>query len=290
MSILIDKNTRLIVQGITGREGTFHTEQMLEYGTNVVAGVTPGKGGQKVLGVPVFDTVRQAIEETDANASVVFVPARFTPGSVHEAIDAGLPTVITIAEHVPVHDMMWCYHLAKMKGTRLFGPNSFGIISPGKCKAGFMAHRIFMPGNVGLLSRSATNCYETVFMMTNEGIGQSTCIGVGGDMIPGSTFVDLLGDFENDTDTSAIVMIGEIGGSEEELAAEYIKKYITKPVVTLIAGKNAPKGKSMGHAGAIVSADGTGSAVNKEKVLKAAGCHIAESTVHIVEILKELVG
>lgn len=187
-----------------------------------------------------------------------------------------------------MHDMMSCYHLAKMKGTRLFGPNSFGIISPGKSKAGFMSHKIFKMGNVGLLSRSATNCYETVFIMSNEGIGQSTCMGVGGDMIPGSTFIDLLGDFENDSQTQAIVLIGEIGGSEEELAAKFIEKHITKPVIALIAGKNAPKGKSMGHAGAIVSADGTGSAENKEKVLKAAGVHIAQSTVHIVEILKQL--
>lgn len=288
MSIIINENTRLIVQGITGREGTFHTEQMLEYGTNVVAGVTPGKGGQEVLGIPVFDTVREAMDKTDANASVLFVPARFTPAGVHEAIDADVPTVITISEHTPVHDMMKCYHLAKMKGTRLFGPNSFGIISPGKSKAGFMAHKIFSQGSVGIMSRSATNCYETVFMMTNAGIGQSTCIGVGGDMIPGSTFVELLPDFEADEQTKAIVLIGEIGGSEEELAAEYIKKHVTKPVVALIAGKNAPKGKSMGHAGAIVSADGTGSAENKEKVLRAAGAHIAESTVHIVEILKQL--
>jgi succinyl-CoA synthetase alpha subunit len=288
MSIIIDQNSRLIVQGITGREGTFHTEQMLEYGTNVVAGVTPGKGGQEVLGVPVFDTVREAAEATGANVSVLFVPAKFTPTGAHEAIDAGLPTVITISEHTPVHDMMWCYHLAKMKGTRLFGPNSFGIISPGKSKAGFMAHKIFTPGSVGIMSRSATNCYETVFMMTGAGIGQSTCVGVGGDMIPGSTFVDLLGDFEADDETKVIVMIGEIGGSEEELAAEFIKKYVTKPVVALIAGKNAPKGKSMGHAGAIVSADGTGSAENKEKVLGEAGVHIAESTVDIVDILKTM--
>jgi succinyl-CoA synthetase alpha subunit len=289
MSIIIDEKTRLIVQGITGREGTFHTEQMLAYGTKVVAGVTPGKGGQEVLGVPVFDTVKEAMDATDANTTVIFVPAKATQASVYEALDAGVPTVLTIAEHVPVHDMMGCYHMARMKGIRLFGPNSFGIISPGKSKAGFMAHSIFTPGGVGLMSRSATNCYETVFMLTRAGIGQSTCIGVGGDMIPGSTFVDLLPDFENDPETKAVVMIGEIGGSEEELAAEYIKKHVTKPVVALIAGKNAPKGKSMGHAGAIVSADGTGSADSKERALKAAGCHIAESTAHIVEILKGLV-
>lgn len=288
MSIIIDQNTRLIVQGITGREGTFHTEQMLAYGTNVVAGVTPGKGGQNVLGVPVFNTVREAVEATNANATVIFVPAKFTKASVLEALDAGIKTILTIAEHVPVHDMMLYYRLAHLKGARLFGPNSFGIISPGKCKAGFMAHRIFAPGNIGLMSRSATNCYETVFMLTNHGLGQSTCIGVGGDMIPGSTFVDLLPDFNADPETKAIVIIGEIGGNEEELAAEYLKKHVSKPVIALIAGKNAPKGRSMGHAGAIVSADGAGSAESKERALREAGAYIAENTQHILDICLKL--
>ncbi len=288
MSILVDKNTRLMVQGITGREGAFHTEQMLEYGTNVVAGVTPGKGGQTILGVPVFDTVKEAVEATKPNATVIFVPAKYSKAGIYEAMDAGIELIITIAEHVPVKDMMDVYHIAKTKGCRVIGPNSFGIISPGKSKAGFMAHRIFSEGNVGVMSRSATNCYETVFMMTNEGIGQSTCIGVGGDMIPGSTFAELLPLYEEDEETKAIVIIGEIGGNEEELAAEYIKKNISKPVIALIAGKNAPKGKSMGHAGAIVSADGSGSAENKEKLLAEAGVHIAENTAHIVEILKDI--
>lgn len=288
MSILIDENTKVIVQGITGREGTFHTEQMLEYGTKVVAGVTPGKGGQNVLGVPVFNSVKEAKAATDANASVVFVPARFTKASVLEAIDAGIPLIFTIAEHVPVHDMLYCYHLAKAKNIRLFGPNSFGVISPGKTKVGFMAHRIFSPGHVGVMSRSATNCYETVFKLTNKGIGQSTCVGNGGDMIPGSPFVDVLPDFEADPETDCMIMIGEIGGNEEELAAAYIKEHVTKPVIALIAGKNAPKGRSMGHAGAIVEADGTGSAENKEKVLRDAGVLIAENTEHIVEIVEEL--
>lgn len=288
MSILIDENTKVIVQGITGREGTFHTEQMLEYGTKVVAGVTPGKGGQNVLGVPVFNSIKEAKAVTDANASVVFVPARFTKASVLEAIDAGIPQIFTIAEHVPVHDMLYCYHLAKAKNIRLFGPNSFGVISPGKTKVGFMAHRIFSPGHVGVMSRSATNCYETVFKLTNKGIGQSTCVGNGGDMIPGSTFVDVLPDFEADPETDCMIMIGEIGGNEEELAAAYIKEHVTKPVIALIAGKNAPKGRSMGHAGAIVEADGTGSAENKEKVLRDAGVLIAENTEHIVEIVEEL--
>jgi len=288
VSVLIDENTRLIVQGITGREGTFHTEQMLSYGTKVVAGVTPGKGGQEVLGVPVFNTVREAVETTNANATVIFVPAKYTAESAYEAMDAGLKLIVTIAEHVPVHDMMGVYHMARKKGCRVIGPNSFGVISPGKAKAGFMAHRIFSAGDIGIMSRSATNCYETVFMMTNKGIGQSTCIGIGGDMIAGSAFVDMLPLFEADPETKAIVLIGEIGGSEEELAADYIKNHATKPVVALIAGKNAPKGRSMGHAGAIVSADGTGSAENKETKLKEAGVHIAESTLQIVEILGNL--
>jgi succinyl-CoA synthetase alpha subunit len=296
MSIIIDKNTRLLVQGITGREGSFHTRTMLEYGTVVAAGVTPGKGGQeavfdvngKQVSVPVFNTVREAAEKTGCNATVLFVPAKFTPAGVYEAADAGIPIIITISEHTPVHEMMKCYYIARQRGLRLFGPNSFGIISPGKCKAGFMAHKYYTPGPVGIMSRSATNCYETVMMMTSCGIGQSTCIGVGGDMIPGSSFADLLPDFEADGETRAIVLIGEIGGSEEEIAAAYIKKHVTKPVVALIAGKNAPKGKNMGHAGAIVGADGAGSAENKEKALAAAGVHIAESTHHIVEILKTL--
>jgi len=291
MSILIDENTRLIVQGITGREGRFHTEQMLQYGTRVVAGVTPGKGGQEVLGVPVFNTVKEAMEATDANASVVFVPARFSRDSIVEAIEAGVPQVFTIAEHVPVHDMMYVYHLARQKRVRVVGPNSFGVISPGETKAGFMAHRMFTPGPVGLMSRSATNCYETVLMLTTAGIGQSTCVGVGGDMIPGSTFLDILPLFEEDPQTKVIIMIGEIGGNEEELVAEYLKKNgMKKPIVALIAGKNAPKGRSMGHAGAIVSSDGTGSAENKEKVLQEAGVIIAETTTHIVGIVEELLG
>lgn len=289
MSILVDKNTKLIVQGMTGREGSFHSKTMIDYGTNIVAGVTPGKGGTELFGVPIFNTVKEAAEKTGANASVVFVPAKFTPASVWESVDAGIHLIMTISEHTPVHEMMKCYYIAREKGTRLFGPNSFGIISPGKCKAGFMPDKYFIEGNVGIMSRSATNCYETVMMMTQEGIGQSTCVGIGGDMIPGSTFIDVLPDFEKDDQTEMIVMIGEIGGSEEELAAQYIKQHVTKPVVALIAGKNAPKGKNMGHAGAIVSADGTGSAQSKESALKDAGVYIAESTVQIVEILKKII-
>lgn len=285
MSFFIDENTKLIVQGITGREGTFHTEQMLEYGTKVVAGVTPGKGGGEVLGVPVFNTVMEAMEETDANATLLFVPPKFMYKAAYEAIISGIPLIITIAEGVPVHEMLKLHHLAKEKGCRLIGPNSFGVISPGKAKAGFMAHRIFMPGNIGIMSRSATNCYETVFLLKQKGIGQSTVVGVGGDMIPGSTFADILPFFENDPDTKIIVLIGEIGGSEEELAAAYIKENITKPVVALIAGKNVPNDTSMGHAGAIVSPDGEGSAEKKEAELRDAGVHIAEGTEDLIDIL-----
>ena len=285
MSILIDKDTKLIIQGITGREGTFHGERMLAYGTKVVAGVTPKKGGSEVFGIPVYDTVAQAMEEKNADASILFVPARFTAEGAYEAIDAKVPIVITIAEHVPVHDMMGVYHLAKKSGSTVIGPNSFGIISPGKSKAGFMHDGIFTKGSVGIMSRSATNCYETVFMLTGKKIGQSTVIGIGGDMIPGSTFIDYLPMFEADTQTEIIVLIGEIGGSDEEIAAEYIKNYVRKPVVALIAGKNAPRGTSMGHAGAIVSADGTGSAENKEEKLAQAGAIIAESTEDIVKIV-----
>lgn len=288
MSILVDESTRLIVQGITGREGTFHTEQMLAYGTNVVGGVTPGKGGQTVCGVPVFNTVREAMEETQANATILFVPAAFTKSGAMEAIQAEVPLVITIAEHVPVQDMLDVYHAAKYKGLRVIGPNSFGVISPGKSKAGFMAHQMFKPGHVALMSRSATNCYETVLMMTQAGIGQSTCIGVGGDMIPGSSFVELLPLLQEDEETKVIVLIGEIGGDEEEKAAAYIKANVKKPVIACIAGKNAPKGRSMGHAGAIVGADGTGSAQNKEAALRDAYVLIADTTDDIVRILKQI--
>ncbi len=284
MSILINESTRLIVQGITGREGRFHTEQMLEYGTNIVAGVTPGKGGMEVLGIPVYNTVAEAMRRHEADATILFVPPYHMYSGAEEAILSGVPLVITIAEGVPVYDMFRLYHLAHSRNVRLIGPNSFGIISPGKSKAGFMAHRIFSPGPVSVLSRSATNAYETVFHMTNSGIGQATVVGVGGDMIAGSSFVDILPLLEADPETKIIVIIGEIGGSEEELAAEYIKNHVTKPVITFIAGKNAPPNRSMGHAGAIVSPNGEGSADNKEKAMRSAGAYIAETTVQISEI------
>lgn len=288
MSILIDESTRLLVQGITGREGQFHTEQMLAYGTKVVAGVTPGKGGEKVHGVPVYNTVRQAVEETGADATILFVPARHTFDGAREAIEAGVPLVIAIAEHVPVRDMLVLYSFARRRGVRLIGPNSFGVISPGKAKAGFMAHSIFRPGPVAFLSRSATNCYETVLLCSEAGIGQSTAVGVGGDMIPGSTFEDLLPLLEADPQTKGIVLIGEIGGDEEERAAACLRRHVSKPVVAMIAGRDAPPERTMGHAGAIVAADGTGSAAHKEEALRDAGAHIAECTEHIVEILQKI--
>lgn len=288
MSILIDSDSKILVQGITGREGRFHTKEMLAYGSKIVAGVTPGRGGQTIEGVPVYDTVREAVEKHKPDATVLFVPPRFTADGIYEAMDAGVKLIITIAEGVPVYDMMNAIHLAKRKDCLIIGPNSFGIISPGKAKAGFMAHRIFSEGKVGVLSRSATNCYETVYLMTKRGVGQSTCIGVGGDMLPGAPFVELLPLLEEDPETEVIVLIGEIGGSDEEVAAKYIDEKMTKPVVAMIAGKNAPRGTSMGHAGAIVAADGTGSAENKEKVLKEAGAYIAEDTQHLVEIVESL--
>lgn len=289
MSILLDENTRLLVQGITGREGRFHTVRMLEYGTNVVAGVRPGKGGTRVEGVPVFDTVREAVQQTSANTSILFVPPRATLEAIFESLDAGIGTIVAIAEGVPVKDMMIVHHYTKDKpGVHIIGPNSFGAISPGKSKVGFMAHEIYSPGPVGLMSRSGTNSYEAALAMTKLGIGQSTCIGVGGDMIPGSSFSDLLPLFEADLDTKAVVLLGEIGGADEEIAAKYIKEYMRKPVVAYIAGQNAPEGKVMGHAGAIVGADGVGSAKSKIESLTAAGVHIADSSDHVAELLAKI--
>lgn len=289
MSILIDKNTRLIVQGITGREGSFHTARMLEYGTNIVAGVTPGKGGLCVEGVPVYDTAAEAVKTHNANAAVLFVPPRRTMEAIFEQMAAGIKLIITIAEGVPVKDMSAIYHLNRaMKDVYIIGPNSFGVISPGKAKAGFMDHRIYSEGPVGLMSRSATNSYETVNAMTKEKIGQSTCVGVGGDIIPGSSFRKLLPLFEKDPETKAIVMIGEIGGYDEEMAAAYIKDHVTKPVIAYIAGRHAPAGKKLGHAGAIIGAGGAGSAQSKIEQLTAAGVRIADTTQEIIGLLQEV--
>ncbi|HIE17838.1 MAG TPA: succinate--CoA ligase subunit alpha, partial [Dehalococcoidia bacterium] len=253
MSILIDENTRLLVQGITGSEGSFHTQRCIEYGTKVVAGVTPGKGGTKALGVPVFNTVEMAVKETGANASMVFVPPAFAADAILEAADANIPLVVCITEGIPVLDMVMVHSYLKDKPTRLIGPNCPGLISPGKCKAGLMAGEIHLPGNVGIVSRSGTLTYETVAQLTSLGIGQSTCVGIGGDPLPGSTFVDILKLFQEDRDTKAVVLIGEIGGTAEQEAAKYIKQHMTKPVVAFVAGATAPPGRRMGHAGAIIS-------------------------------------
>jgi len=288
MAVLIDQNTRVLVQGITGREGEFHTRQMLEYGTQVVAGVTPGKGGQEVLGVPVFDTVKQAVAATGADASVIFVPAPFAADAVLEAADAGVRLVVCITEGIPVQDMVKTVALVRQKGVRLIGPNCPGIMTAGQCKIGIMPGNIFTPGPVGLISRSGTLTYEIVDLLTKSGLGQSTCIGIGGDPVLGSTFADLLPLFEADAETQAIVLVGEIGGSDEEMAAEYIRA-MRKPVVGLISGRSAPPGKRMGHAGAIISGR-TGTPQAKVDALRAAGVPVADALYEIPELVKQALG
>ena len=287
MGIIVDEDTRLVVQGITGTQGKFHSEYMKKYGTKVVAGVTPGKGGQEINGIPVFNTVRKAKEETGANASIIFVPARFSKGAAMEAIDAGMDPVVLITEGVPVHDSAKIMKKAEEKGTTIIGPNTPGIISPGKSKVGIMPNHIFEEGNVGLVSRSGTLTYEIVNSMTNKGYGQSTALGLGGDPIVGLDFIDLLKMFEDDDETEAVVLIGEIGGSAEEKAARYIEDNFDKPVVAYIAGRTAPKGKQMGHAGAIVSESGTGTAESKIEAFEKAGVHVAKMPSHIGDILDE---
>jgi succinyl-CoA synthetase alpha subunit len=290
LSILIDKNTRLLVQGMTGGEGTFHTQRAIEYGTNVVAGMTPGKGGTTALGIPVFNTVEQAVKATGANASMIFVPPAFASDSIMEAIAAGLPLVICITEGIPVKDMIMVHGFLKGKPTRLIGPNCAGVISPGgKCKAGLMAGEIHMPGNVGVVSRSGTLTYETVAQLTGLGIGQSSCVGVGGDPLPGSTFVDILALFQTDDETKAIVLIGEIGGTMEQNAAKFIKEKMTKPLIAFIAGATAPPGKRMGHAGAIISGS-SGRAQDKMAILADAGATIAKGPAEIGITVKKVLG
>ncbi|MBQ7600761.1 MAG: succinate--CoA ligase subunit alpha [Lachnospiraceae bacterium] len=284
MSILINENTRLIVQGITGKQGAFHTEQMLAYGTKIVGGVTPGKAGQTILGVPVFDTVKEAKEATGANASIIYVPPKFAADSIFEAIDAEMPLVVCITEGIPVLDMARVKNYLVGKKTVLVGPNCPGLISPGKCKAGILPGYIHTPGHVGVISRSGTLTYEAVNQLTMRGIGQSTAIGIGGDPIRGLGFVDVLQMFEDDPDTYAIVMIGEIGGSGEEEAAEFIKMRMTKPVAAFISGQTAPKGKRMGHAGAIISG-GKGTAAGKIAALTEAGVIVAPTPDVIGEAL-----
>lgn len=286
MAILVDKNTRLLVQGITGREGEFHARQMLEYGTQVVAGVTPGKGGQWACDgrVPVFDTVLEAVEQTEANASVIYVPARFAPDAILEAADAGIPLIVCITEGIPTLDMIRVCAYLKQKGTRLVGPNCPGLLTPGEAKVGIMPGHIATPGPVGVVSRSGTLTYEIVYALTSKGIGQTTCVGIGGDPIIGTTFVDVLELFEHDPCTEQVVLIGEIGGNDEELAARFIATRMSKPVAAFIAGQTAPPGKRMGHAGAIIEG-GSGTAAEKIAALEAAGVRVAAHPEQIPQLV-----
>ena len=276
MSILINKDTKVICQGITGGAGTFHTRGCRDYGTQMVGGVTPGKGGQDVDGIPVFDTVKEAVQATSANATMIFVPAPFTADAILEAVDAGIDTIAAITEGVPVLDMVRVYEVIRESGSTLIGPNCPGLITPGECKIGIMPGYIHTPGTVGIMSRSGTLTYEAVWQTSNVGLGQSTCVGLGGDPIVGTSFIDLFKLYEEDPQTEAIMMIGEIGGTAEEEAAAYVADHVTKPVAAFIAGRTAPPGKRMGHAGAIISG-GKGTAADKVKALEAAGIEVAES-------------
>ena len=286
MSIFIDKNTRLIVQGITGRDGSFHTRQMIEYGTEVVGGVTPGKGGQKFDGkVPIFNTVEQAVKATGANATVIYVPPLFAADAMMESADSGIPFIVCITEGVPVLDMTRVYPFVREKGARLLGPNCPGLISPGKSKVGIIPGRICTPGPIGLVSRSGTLTYEVVFQMTRANMGQTTCVGIGGDPINGTSFIDCLAAFQADSETEAVVMIGEIGGTDEQEAAAFVKEKMTKPVVGFIAGQTAPPGRRMGHAGAIISGS-AGTAAEKMEAFEANGIGVAKRPIDVVQLLK----
>jgi succinyl-CoA synthetase alpha subunit len=286
VSTFIDKNTRLLVQGITGRDGSFHTKQMIEYGTQVVGGVTPGKGGQKFENqVPIFNTVAEAVRNTGANATVIYVPPPFAADAMMEAADAGIPFIVCITEGVPVLDMTRVYPFVKERGSRLLGPNCPGLISPGASKVGIIPGRICTPGPVGLVSRSGTLTYEVVYQMTRAGIGQTTCVGIGGDPINGTNFIDCLDAFEKDTATKAVVMIGEIGGTDEQEAASFVKEKMSKPVVGFIAGQTAPPGRRMGHAGAIISGS-AGTAAEKMQSFQENGVGVAKRPIDVVDLLK----
>lgn len=289
MSIVIDQRTKIVVQGITGNQGRFHTGQMLAYGSQIVAGTAPGRGGEQVEGIPVLETVAEAVQQYGADASIVFVPAPGAKDAAFEAIDAGVKVLVMIPEHVPVQDAMEIVAFAKTRGTTVIGPNTFGIISPGKSKIGIMPNQVYQPGPVGLVARSGTLSYEIAFGLTNAGLGQTTVVGMGGDRVVGLTFVDVLQQFEADPDTQAVVMVGEIGGSQEELAADFIAHEMRKPVVAYIAGKSAPAGKRMGHAGAIIER-GRGTFASKVKALRAAHVSVAELPWQVPELVKQRLG
>lgn len=286
MSILVNSESKIIVQGITGRDGSFHTQQMLSYGSKIVAGVTPGKGGTEIFGIPIFDTMKEAVKNTQANVSIIFVPDRFAADSIVEAADSGINLIVCITEGIPVNQMLKISkYLSINTNSRLIGPNCPGLISPGQCKVGIMPAQIFKEGNVGIVSRSGTLTYEVVYNLTKAGFGESTCIGIGGDQIVGTSFIDVLSLFKDDPQTEKIVLIGEIGGDEEEKAAEYIKNNISKRVVAFIAGRNAPPEKRMGHAGAVIL-QGKGTAESKVKAFEEAGVKVADRPSDIPELLK----
>jgi succinyl-CoA synthetase alpha subunit len=288
MSILINKDTKVICQGFTGSQGTFHSEQAIEYGTKMVGGVSPGKGGTEHLGLPVFNTVREAVEKTGAEASVIYVPAPFCKDAIVEAADSGIKLIVCITEGIPTIDMLYAKEYVDRKGVRMIGPNCPGVITPGECKIGIMPGNIFKKGSVGILSRSGTLTYEAVFQTTNEGLGQSSAVGIGGDPVIGTTHIDALAAFEADPETKAIVMIGEIGGDAEERAADYIKANVTKPVVGYVAGFTAPEGKTMGHAGAIVSGS-AGTAQAKKEALEAAGVKVGKTPSETADLMRALI-
>lgn len=286
MGILVDKNTAVLVQGITGRDGSFHTQQMVEYGTQVVGGVTPGKGGTKIHNVPVFNSVQEAVKKTVANTSVIYVPALYATDAIYESAEAGITLIACITEGIPTNDMLKVYNFLKKNHTRLIGPNCPGVITPGVTKVGIMPGQIHKKGNVGVVSRSGTLTYEVVWNLTLNNLGQSTCLGIGGDPIIGTNFIDTLELFEKDSQTEAVVLIGEIGGTDEEEAAQFIKQNMTKPVVAFIAGRTAPEGKRMGHAGAIISA-GSGTAAEKIKAFEAIGVPVADSPAQVPDLVKK---